>query len=116
MNGLTPLSPLLFPLRHQPCSPPIASLALPKANHADKAHNKVIVVFKDGTDQKDITKAENDVIAQGGEITQRYTSALLGFAASLPDNSVQALNIHPRVNYIEADGPVSAYTKNLIGA
>ncbi|KAF9133214.1 hypothetical protein BGW39_010325 [Mortierella sp. 14UC] len=84
--------------------------------NSDKTQNKVIVVFKAGTAQEEITKAENDVIAQGGEITQRYTSALLGFAASLPDNSVQALTVHPQVNYIEPDGPVSAYAKGLISA
>ncbi|KAG0376851.1 hypothetical protein BGX24_007131 [Mortierella sp. AD032] len=84
------------------------------SDNAAKTHNKVIVVFKEGTKQEEITKAENDVIAKGGEITQRYTSALLGFAASLPDDSVQTLIAHPQVNYIEPDGPVSAYAKKLI--
>ncbi|KAG0271911.1 hypothetical protein BGZ95_000216 [Linnemannia exigua] len=81
---------------------------------AQVASNKVIVVFKTGTAQEEITKAENDIIAQGGTITQRYTSALLGFAAALPDNSIQALSVHPQVNYIEPDGEVSAYAKSLI--
>ncbi|KAF9925097.1 hypothetical protein FBU30_005090 [Linnemannia zychae] len=80
------------------------------------ASNKVIVVFKAGTSQEDITKAENDIIAQGGHITNRYTSALLGFAAELPDNSIQTLAAHPQLNYIEPDGHVSAYAKGFIGA
>ncbi|KAK3818287.1 MAG: hypothetical protein JOS17DRAFT_670129, partial [Linnemannia elongata] len=50
----------------------------------------------------------------GGKITQRYTSALLGFAAELPDNSFQALSAHPQLDYIEADGPVSAYGKGYL--
>ena len=50
----------------------------------------------------------------GGKITQRYTSALLGFAAELPDNSFQTLSTHPKLDYIEADGPVSAYVASHI--
>ncbi|OAQ25022.1 hypothetical protein K457DRAFT_100091 [Linnemannia elongata AG-77] len=85
-----------------------------KGAQAAGARSNVIVVFKQGTPQPEITKAEDDIIAQGGKITQRYTSALLGFAAELPDNSVQALTTNPHLNYIEPDGEVSAYAKSLI--
>ncbi|KAG0258896.1 hypothetical protein BGZ95_004849, partial [Linnemannia exigua] len=68
---------------------------------------KDIVIFKEGTCQEDITKAENDIIDQGGNITNRYNTALLGFAASIPESSIQALNIHPSVDYIEPDGVVT---------
>ncbi|KAF9902675.1 hypothetical protein EC991_004633 [Linnemannia zychae] len=86
-----------------------------KPADAQAASNSIIAVFKAGTAQEEITKAENDIIAQGGTITQRYTSALLGFAAKLPDGSIQALSAHPQLNYIEPDGPVSAYAKSIIG-
>ncbi|KAG0075821.1 hypothetical protein BGZ90_009458 [Linnemannia elongata] len=85
-----------------------------KGAQAAGAHSNVIVVFKKGTDQTEITKAENEIITKGGKITQRYTSALLGFAAELPDNSLQTLSTNPHLNYIEADGPVSAYAKTVI--
>ncbi|KAG0286936.1 hypothetical protein BGZ96_009065 [Linnemannia gamsii] len=91
-----------------------APSTIPSKGQNAAASNKVIVVFKPNTDQADITKAENDIIAQGGKITQRYTSAILGFAAELGDNSIQALTVHPQLNYIEPDGPVSAYAKSLI--
>ncbi|KAI1314760.1 hypothetical protein EDD11_001729 [Mortierella claussenii] len=76
--------------------------------------NKVIVVFKDGTPQEEITKAENNILAQGGKVTQRYSAALLGFAAEVPDNSFQSLVSHPQVDYVEPDGEVTAYASGLI--
>ncbi|KAF9201615.1 hypothetical protein BGZ49_008155 [Haplosporangium sp. Z 27] len=76
--------------------------------------NKVIVVFKKGTDQKVIDEAVKEVEGQGGQITQKYTSALLGFAATVPDVSVNALTTHASVDYVEPDGEVSAYAQNLL--
>ncbi|KAG9325626.1 hypothetical protein KVV02_000651 [Mortierella alpina] len=76
--------------------------------------NKVIVVFKSNTPDSEIDSAIEEVQSKGGKITQRYESALLGFAAELPDNSVQALTIHPSVDYLEPDGEVTAYTSNLL--
>ncbi|KAG0227631.1 hypothetical protein BGW42_002804 [Actinomortierella wolfii] len=77
---------------------------------------KVIVVFKDGTPNEEIEKAIKDVEAQGkcGKIGHRYDSALLGFSAELPDDSVQSLTLHPQLEYIEPDGEVTAYTRSLL--
>ncbi|GJJ71422.1 hypothetical protein EMPS_03772 [Entomortierella parvispora] len=91
-----------------------------KGHGAPAAHNnamnQVIVVFKANTPKNEIEAAEKDITSQGGEITQRYTTALLGFAAKVPDNAFQSLTLHPQVDYVEADGEVSAYAKNLIQA
>ncbi|KAG0364536.1 hypothetical protein BC939DRAFT_524876 [Gamsiella multidivaricata] len=76
--------------------------------------NKVMVIFKSGTSAEDIKAAEDDVLSQGGKITQRYTTALLGFAAELPDNTLQALTVHPQLDYIEPDGIVTAYAQSLL--
>ncbi|KAF9126158.1 hypothetical protein BGX30_000137 [Mortierella sp. GBA39] len=85
-----------------------------KGVQAAGTHSKVIVVFKAETPADEIKNAEDSIIAQGGKITHRYSSALLGFAAELPDNSFQALKVHPKVDYIEADGAVSAYVGSNI--
>ncbi|KAG0317821.1 hypothetical protein BG000_004412 [Podila horticola] len=77
-------------------------------------HNKVIVAFKSGTAPDHIELAIKDIEAQGGKITHRYNAALLGFAAEIPDDSVQALTIDEKVDYVEADGPVSIYARNLL--
>ncbi|KAF9113076.1 hypothetical protein BGX27_002281 [Mortierella sp. AM989] len=76
--------------------------------------NKVIVVFKSGTSKEEIKAAEDDILSSGGKITQRYTSALLGFAAEVPDNHVQSLTANKKVDYVEADGEVTAYARGLI--
>ncbi|KAG0299141.1 hypothetical protein BGZ98_010303 [Dissophora globulifera] len=76
--------------------------------------SSVIVVFKAGTPESEIDKAVKDVEDKGGEITQRYTSALLGFAAVIPDVGIQSLTDHPHVDYVEPDGEVSIYAEGLI--
>ncbi|KAI8597191.1 hypothetical protein EDD21DRAFT_386090 [Dissophora ornata] len=68
---------------------------------------KVIVVFKPETPESEINEAIKQVETTGGKITQRYQSALLGFAAVLPVNMVDVLNNHPSLDYIEDDGEVS---------
>ncbi|KAI1318383.1 hypothetical protein EDD11_006721 [Mortierella claussenii] len=78
------------------------------------ASNKVIVVFKAETPASEIDTAVKDIEANGGHITQRYASALLGFAAEVPDVGIQTLSVHPHVDYIEPDGEVSIYAKKLI--
>lgn len=51
--------------------------------------------------------------ATGGEITHRYTDALLGFAAKVPDaapgtvNALSTLQTNPQLDYLEPDGTVS---------
>ncbi|GJJ71673.1 hypothetical protein EMPS_04023 [Entomortierella parvispora] len=88
----------------------IPSTALASANGV----NKVIVVFKAQTPLSEIEGAIKDVESKGGKVTQKYTSALLGFVCEIPDNAVQTLTVHPRVDYVEPDGEVSIYTKNIL--
>ncbi|KAG0277523.1 hypothetical protein BGZ95_005789 [Linnemannia exigua] len=76
--------------------------------------NKVIVVFKKETPAGEIEAAVKDVESKGGKITHRYDAALLGFSAEMPDVSVSSLNSHPHVDYVEPDGEVSIYAKNLL--
>ncbi|CAO3571105.1 unnamed protein product [Mortierella alpina] len=92
------------------------SLATPAKNNVAQASggNKVIVVFKDNTPASEIANAITDIESQGGKITHKYESALLGFAAEMPDSSVQVMTVHPHVSYVEADGEVSAYAKGLL--
>ncbi|KAG0363718.1 hypothetical protein BG005_008088 [Podila minutissima] len=78
------------------------------------SNNKVIVVFKAGTPASDFEAAVKDCESKGGKVTHRYSSALLGFSAEMPDAAVQTLAVHPHVDYVEADGTVSIYTKNLL--
>ncbi|KAG0299142.1 hypothetical protein BGZ98_010304 [Dissophora globulifera] len=96
-------------------APGVAPSTIPKPSAASKdGINKVIVVFKAGTPTSEIDNAVKDVEDKGGKITQRYTSALLGFAADVPDVGVQSLTVHPHVDYVEPDGEVSIYAKSLI--
>ncbi|KAF9302751.1 hypothetical protein BGZ74_004905, partial [Mortierella antarctica] len=67
--------------------------------------NKVIVVFRPEVTPDQIDVAIKDIEAQGGKITHRYGSALNGFAAELPDQSIQTLTVDEKVDYVEADGP-----------
>ncbi|KAF9356695.1 hypothetical protein BGX26_004893 [Mortierella sp. AD094] len=78
--------------------------------------NKVIVVFKAGTPKEDIKAAEDNILSSGGQITHRYESALLGFAAEVPDNQVQSLTANDKVDYVEPDGIVTAYAQGLLSA
>ncbi|KAF9956494.1 hypothetical protein BGZ70_009855 [Mortierella alpina] len=92
------------------------SLATPAKSDEAKASgvNKVIVVFKDNTPASEIANAASEIESQGGKITHRYETALLGFAAEMPDSAVQTMSVHPHVSYVEADGQVSAYAKKLM--
>jgi subtilisin family serine protease len=78
---------------------------------------RYIVVFRDGTDpaaiDAAIAQAEMAAAAEsldvapdaprGMTVHYRYSSALLGFAASMPASSLQALEKNANVDYIEAD-------------
>ncbi|KAF9435914.1 hypothetical protein BGZ76_005238 [Entomortierella beljakovae] len=76
--------------------------------------NKVIVVFKAGTQKSVIDHAVDGVKNQGGKITHMYDSALLGFSAELPDVCVSTLHSQAEVDYIEPDGEVSIYAQSLL--
>lgn len=67
-----------------------------------------IVVFKDGT-AGDLVEAALAEAAQSPEtrLHHRYTAALNGFAAELPERAVQALLRNPHVAYVEVDQVVT---------
>jgi hypothetical protein len=46
---------------------------------------------------------EKEILAFGGKIGQRYSSALKGFSAWIPGPIVTALLANPFINYIEED-------------
>ncbi|KAJ3047451.1 hypothetical protein HK097_011521 [Rhizophlyctis rosea] len=78
------------------------------------SHGKYIVVFKEGTAQDLIDGAEQDVIAQGGKITHRYSATFKGFAAEIPDNALSVFTTNVAVDSIEPDGEVSIYAKQQL--
>ena len=63
-----------------------------------------IVVYRDGTDPDAVTEA---LAAELG-FSPRYVfrSALLGFAAALADDALDAVRRHPAVRYVEHDAPM----------
>jgi subtilisin family serine protease len=69
-----------------------------------------MVIFRPGTPRSDVLVAERTVASLGGKIGFRYTSALLGFSATLPANALQAVRGVNGVAYVEADQKVSLNT------
>jgi aqualysin 1 len=66
-----------------------------------------IVTFRD--DVSDVPGLARQLAAQhGGELKFTYTAALKGFAASLPDAAVEALQRNPNVALVEQDAVVTA--------
>lgn len=66
---------------------------------------RYIVVFKEGAGPGAVDAAMNGL--GGGQVHFRYTAALNGFAASLPEQAVNALRHNPNVDYIEVDQVVT---------
>lgn len=67
---------------------------------------RYIVVFK-GSVANPAAEAANLMRGLGGQLHHTYTSALKGFAASLPDAALQGIRNNPNVDYIEQDQTVS---------
>jgi len=69
--------------------------------------NKFIVTFKDGASKEQIDKAKDDLVANGGKITQVYDMpGMKGFAGYIPDSfmsSLQSLQGN-LIDSIEPDG------------
>jgi len=68
----------------------------------DADPGQYIVVFRDGVADP-ATLAQSLLRAHGGSLRHTYTSALKGFAASLPEAAVAGLRLDPLVAYVEPD-------------
>lgn len=63
-----------------------------------------IVVYHDGMDPDAVTDA---LAAEHGFVARHvFRHALLGFAADLSADALEAIRRHPAVKYVEADGEV----------
>ncbi|OZJ03589.1 hypothetical protein BZG36_03036 [Bifiguratus adelaidae] len=81
---------------------------------ADK-QGKYIVVYKKGTPPDIIDQHAQDVEKQGkwGAVKHKYKVGLLGFAATLPDNTLSTFAENEHIDYIEPDGEVTTYGKTV---
>ncbi len=69
---------------------------------------RYIVVMKQQTARSTVTTARRSAVANGARVHFDYSTAIRGFAATLPDRALQALRSNPSVAYIEADRQVTA--------
>lgn len=76
----------------------------------DAIPGEYIVVFKAGTPGRDVDQTVQNARGKGASIHFVYRDALLGFAASLPEQALNGLIHNPRVEYIEADQAISIDT------
>jgi subtilisin family serine protease len=82
------------------------------ANSPTAIRGQYIVVLKpDATSRLDelIAAAEQAGVGET-RLLERYDAALNGFAAVLPERAVEALRLHPAVDYIEVDQTVQLET------
>jgi subtilisin family serine protease len=68
--------------------------------------DRYVVVFDKGARGADVRNARADAQRRGGQVHHTYSSALRGFAATLPENAVRNLQRNPNVAFIEADAVV----------
>lgn len=74
-------------------------------NASDALPGRYIVVFKDGVGPAAADAVVNNLNA---EVHFRYSAALNGFAATMPEQALQGLQRNPMVAYIEADQVMQA--------
>ena len=88
----------------------LAQMVQPPATHpyaqSKPIPGRYIVVFWDSVNSP-AAEAANLMRASGGQLHHTYSSAIKGFAASLPDAALQGIRNNPNVNYIEQDQTVS---------
>ena len=88
----------------------LAQTVEPPATHpyaqSQPIPGRYIVVFKDSV-ANPAAEAANLARGLGGQLHHTYTSALKGFAISLPDAALQGIRNNPNVDYIEQDQTVS---------
>ena len=66
-----------------------------------------IVVLKKGSGADHVAAARRDVSSRGGQVRREYQHAIMGFAANLPPQALDALRRNPNVAFIEADAVVT---------
>ncbi len=72
------------------------------------ATDRYIVVFDKSAPVQAQRDARAEARADGATVHHNYTTALDGFAATLPPQALRGLRNNPRVAFIEADQPVEA--------
>ncbi len=77
------------------------------ADSVDAISGRYIVVFSQGSEGHDVDGAAYAAERAGGKIHYRYSHALRGFAASLPEAALQGVRHNPNVEFIEVDQRVS---------
>ncbi len=72
-----------------------------------------IVVYKSGITTSSVDQAVQTVGALGGTVLYQYSSALVGYAAILPDQALGVIRQDPNVAYVEADQVMSINNSQL---
>ena len=67
--------------------------------------DRYIVIFKDTVDRPEL-EAESIVRVAKGELHFTYTTAIRGFAATLPERAVRALMQNPKISSVEQDSTI----------
>ncbi len=90
-----------------PMDEALSAAASQDAGIGPSMQGRYIVVFKENVGNPGAL-ADQLGRANGGQLHYRYTSALKGFAATLPPQALTALQRNPNVLYIEPDGIMTA--------
>ena len=69
--------------------------------------DQYIVVFNEGIGTNARNNVADQVQARGGQIHHTYSAALNGFAATLPEKALEALERNPNISHIEPDQVVA---------
>jgi aqualysin 1 len=78
-----------------------------EVDHSRVILDQYIIVLSDETSIASLNNITNQVEARGGKILHTYSAALNGFAATLPDKALAALQRNPNILYIEPDQLIS---------
>jgi subtilisin family serine protease len=84
------------------------ALAVAGADRPGAIRDRYIVVFRPGTSAADVRSAREQAGGRRATILYDYSSALQGFAATLPTEALDGLRQDPNVESIEADVVVTA--------